>query len=116
MFIIKYLANEYYEAKKQKEIQVLEQTLTYQTKVKLFSFNFLLQIIYILKILKQFEKVYGLKARTLKDVNYQSVKVANQNDKLTDKLIEKNVVLHERKHINEEMSNLILDFIVLNNN
>jgi len=37
-------------------------------------------------------------------VNYQSVKVANQNDKLTDKLIEKNVALHERKHINEEMS------------
>ncbi len=54
--------------------------------------------------MKQFEKVYGLKARTLKDVNYQSVKVANQNDKLTDKLIEKNVALHERKHINEEMS------------
>ena len=108
-FVFKYLANENYDAKKQKEIQVLEQTLTYQTKVKLFRYSFLLniyiQFFYVfLKILKQFEKVYGLKARTLKDVNYQSVKVANQNDKLTDKLIEKNVALHERKHINEEMS------------
>lgn len=41
-FVFKYLANENYDAKKQKEIQVLEQTLTYQTKVKLFRYSFLL--------------------------------------------------------------------------
>ena len=76
-----------YDAKKQKEIAVLEQTLAYQTK--------------------QFEKVYGLKAKKLKDINKQAVKVANANYHLDEELLDKNVTLYERKHINEEMSKLL---------
>lgn len=42
----------------------------------------------------------------LKDLNKSSVKVANVNHKFDDKLRDSNVVLHDRKHIMEEISKL----------
>ena len=55
-------------------------------------------------MVKQYEKVYGQKAKKLKDINKFSIKVANNNDQYDDKIKDLNISLHQRKHINEEMS------------
>jgi hypothetical protein len=79
-----FLNTEDYDGKKQKEIAVLEQTLAYKNK--------------------QNEKIYLSKSRKLKEIKGDTVKVANVNDTLDDHLREKNVVLYDRKHIEDEMS------------
>ena len=47
-----------------------------------------------------------MRSRNLKEVKKTSVKIGNENDKLDDELNERNIVLHQRKHVNEEMSKL----------
>lgn len=79
-----FLENPDYDAQKQKEIAILEATIAYKNK--------------------QNEKTYGQKAKTIKEINKSSIKTANVNDQVDDKLKESNVVLHDRKHIKEEMS------------
>ena len=80
----KFLCSEDYDGKKQKEVSVLESTLEFQAKTH--------------------EKVYGQKARKLNEINRFSVKTANFSDQLNDDLVDKNVILHQRKFISEEMS------------
>lgn len=79
-----YLNSEDYDAKKQKEINVLEQTIAYQAE--------------------QYKKKYGEQNTRLKKVTFQSVKIANDNRNLDDKLDEANVMLHEKKHIKDELA------------
>jgi hypothetical protein len=59
-------------------------------------------------LFKAHERTYGLRSRNLKEVKKTSVKIGNENDKLDDELNERNIVLHQRKHVNEEMSKLFL--------
>lgn len=98
--------NEDYDAKKQKEISTLEQTLAYQTKVPILKFkNRYFKNRYLNFSLKQYEKVYNLKAKKVREIRNFSIKTANENDQFDDKLLETNISLHDRKHINEEISN-----------
>ncbi len=48
--------------------------------------------------------MYSQKAKSVNDIKKSSIKVANTNDQFDDKLKDTNVVLHERKHIKEELS------------
>lgn len=54
--------------------------------------------------IKAHERTYGLKAKNLKEIKKHSVKTGNENDKIDDQLNESNIILHQRKHVNEEMS------------
>ena len=54
--------------------------------------------------MKQYEKIYNQKLKQTKDIRMESVKLGNLNQQLDDQLTQKNVVLHDRKHINEEIS------------
>lgn len=76
-----------YDDKKMREIATLEKTIDYQTK--------------------QYEKKYQEKAIKLSEEHKYSVKVANSNNKLDETLEETNVTLFERKHIDEDIGNLL---------
>jgi hypothetical protein len=78
------LSTQDYDGKKQKEAAVLEQTLGYQTQA--------------------FQRVYNKKAKKLREIKNESIKVANNNDQLDDQLVDQNITLHQRKHVNQEMS------------
>ncbi|CAF0746511.1 unnamed protein product [Brachionus calyciflorus] len=86
-----YLNSEDYDAKKQKEIAVLEDTIAYQAK--------------------QYEKVYKNKTKKVNEIRNFSIKVANNNDHLDDNLKDTNVSLYDRKHINEEMTGKTIETI-----
>ena len=51
--------------------------------------------------------MYGQKAKALKELNRKSVKIANTNYQYNEKLQENNVILHDRKHISEEIGKLM---------
>lgn len=78
--------SENYDGKKQQEISTLEQTIAYKKE--------------------QYARIYANQNKKLKGVRDQSVKVANNNLTLDDELKDKNVVLYERKHVENEMSNI----------
>lgn len=65
--------------------------------------------------LKQYEKVYNLKSKKIKEIKTQSIKVANNNDQYDDNLKERNVILHDRRHISEEISKGIFCYCILIN-
>lgn len=88
-----FLNTEDYDGKKQKEVAVLEQTIAYKNK--------------------QYEKVYDNKSKKLSDIRNQSIRVANSNDNLDDDLRFKNMSLHDRKHIQDEMGQLVFLFFLL---
>lgn len=62
--------------------------------------------------MKQYEKVYKNKNKKLNEIRGQSIKIANNNDQFDDNLRENNISLHDRVHINEEMS-INLNFILV---
>jgi hypothetical protein len=80
------LNSENYDGKKQQEISTLEQTIAYKKE--------------------QYARIYSNQNKKLKGVRDHSVKVANNNLTLDDELKDKNVVLYERKHVENEMSNI----------
>ena len=59
---------------------------------------------------KAHERVHDIKSRTFKEIKKGAVKVGNENDQLDDQLNESNVILHQRKHVNDEMSKIDFDF------
>ena len=46
----------------------------------------------------------------LNEIKKFGIKIANESDQLSDKLVENNVVLHQRKFISDEISNYNLCF------
>ena len=78
-----YLSSEDYDKKKQDEIAVLEKTLAFQGE--------------------QYTKKYGEQSNKLQVVKQYSIKTANNNNNLDDRLQETNVVFNEKKHINRDM-------------
>ena len=99
----KYLGAIDYEGKKQKEVATLEQTIAYKKQV-IFCVNFVSFSFFNWIILKEYEKSYENKTKKMKEIKNQAVKFANSNDQFDDDLREKNVVLHDHKHINDELS------------
>jgi hypothetical protein len=78
-----YLGSEDYDKKKQDEIAILEKTLVFQNG--------------------QYNKKYGEQSNKLQTVIQYSVKTANNNNNLDEKLQETNVMFNEKKHINQDM-------------
>ena len=78
-----YLSSEDYDSKKQKEIAILEQTLVFQGE--------------------QYKKKYNEQSDKIQVIKSQSVKTANNNNNLDEKLDEANVLFNEKKHINKDI-------------